>query len=142
ATSHASALWERAGPLAAVDLDGTEAWALADDQRALTDQAQPGGVRLLPNLDPLNAGRDRELLVPDPALRRRIWTAIGGPGTVLVSGEVAALWRPAKKGKRVLITVEPVADLAPAAKGELAAEAERIAPFRGADRGELRLAAP
>ena len=140
ATSHATALWERAGPLVAVDLDGTRAWALADDKPALADAAQAAGVRLLPNLDPLNAGRDRELLVPDPAVRRRIWTALGGPGTVLVSGEVAGLWRPAKKGKRLLITIEPLSDLATAAKEELAAEAERIAPFRGADTGELRLA--
>ena len=38
ATSHATALWERAGHLAAVDLDGTKAWALAADKRALVDE--------------------------------------------------------------------------------------------------------
>lgn len=140
ATSHASALWERAGPVVAVDLDGTKTWALAEDQPALADPAPSDGVRLLPNLDPLHAGRDRELLVPDPAVRKRIWTALGGPGTVLVSGEVAGLWRAAaKKGKRLLVTVEPLGDLAMGAEDELAAEAERIAPFRGADTGELRL---
>lgn len=140
ATSHATALWERAGPLVPVDLDGTKAWALVEDQPALADAAHADGVRLLTNLDPLNAGRDRELLVPDPTVRKRIWTAMGGPGTVLVSGEVAGLWRAAKKGKRLLVAVEPLGDLATAAKDELAAEAARIAPFRGADTGELRLA--
>ena len=140
ATSHATALWERAGPLVRVDLEGRKAWALAEDEPALADHARPGGVRLLANLDPLNTGRDREVLVPDPAVRKRIWTALGGPGTVLVSGEVAGLWRPAKKGKKLLVTVEPLGDLTTAAKDELAAEAERIAPFRGAGNGELRLA--
>ncbi len=140
ATSHATALWERAGLLVPVDVDGTKAWALAEDQTALADAPQAEGVRLLANLDPLNAGRDRELLVPNPAVRKRIWTAMGGPGTVLVSGEVAGLWRPAKKGKRLLVTVEPLVGLATAAKDELTAEAERIAPFRGADTSELRLA--
>jgi hypothetical protein len=140
ASSHAAALWERAGPLVEVNLDGKRAWALADDQAALADAPRAGGVRLLANLDPLNAGRDRELLVPDPALRKRIWRVLGGPGTVLVSGEVAGLWRPAKKGKRLVVTVEPLADLAPAASYELAAEAERLAPFRGAETAELRLA--
>jgi Winged helix DNA-binding domain len=139
APSHATALWERAGQLVRVDLEGRKAWALAEDEPALADHARARGVRLLANLDPLNAGRDREVLVPDPAVRKRIWTALGGPGTVLVSGEVAGLWRPAKKGKKLLVTVEPLGDLATAAKDELAAEAERIAPFRGADTSELRL---
>jgi Winged helix DNA-binding domain len=137
ATSHANALWQRAGPIVPVDVDGAKAWALAEDASALTDPAQPEGVRLLGNLDPLNAGRDRELLVPDPAVRKRIWTALGGPGTVLVSGEVAGLWRPAKKGKKLLVTVEPLGKLAPATRDQLAAEAERIAPFRGAATAEL-----
>ena len=65
------------------------------------------GVRLLPNLDPLAASRDRELLVPDPELRKRIWGALGGPGIVLADGQVAGLWRPAKKGKKLVVTVEP-----------------------------------
>ena len=64
---------------------------------------------------------------------------LGGPGTVLVDGEVVALWRPAKKGAKLVVTVQPLTDLAPAARDELAAEAQRLAPFRGSDRGELRM---
>ena len=139
AASHAEALWSRAGELVEVDLEGTTAWALAEDEAALTSSAAAGGVRLLPNLDPLGAGRDRELLVPDPAVRKRIWTAIGGPGIVLVGGEVRGLWRPAKKGKKLIVTVEPLGKLPASVKDSLAAEAERIAPFRGAETAELRL---
>ena len=142
ATSHADALWERAGQLVRIDLDGTNAWALAEDEPALLSDAEADGVRLLANLDPINAGRDRELLVPDPALRKRIWTVLGGPGTVLVSGEVGGLWRPTKKGKKLLITVEPLGQLTASAKEELAAEAQRVAPFRGAETGEVRPASP
>ena len=137
ATSHAKALWARAGELIPVDLDGTRAWALAEDEQALTSGTEIHGVRLLANRDPLNAARDRELLVPEPDMRGRIWTAIGGPGTVLVDGEVAGLWRAAKKGKKLVVTVEPTGKLAAAATDELAAEAERIAPFRGADSGQV-----
>jgi Winged helix DNA-binding domain len=140
ATSHANALWDRAGTLAQVELEGKRAWALAGDKRALAKEPRVDGVRLLANLDPLNAGRDRELLVPDPAVRKRIWTVLGGPGIVLASGEVAGLWRPAKKGRKLVVTVEPLGKLTKSLKEELAAEAERIAPFRGADAGELRLA--
>jgi hypothetical protein len=138
AGSHAKALWERAGPLVAVDLDGTRAWALAEDEEALLDQPKAAGVRLLANLDPLNAGRDRELIVPDAALRKRIWRVLGGPGTVLAGGEVAGVWRAAKKGRKLVVTVEPLDELAASARDELAAEAARIAPFRGAETGELR----
>lgn len=139
ATSHADALWERAGALAQVDLAGQTAWVLAEDEAPLSDPPEAEGVRLLPNLDPLNAGRDRDLLVPDAAVRKRIWTALGGPGTVLVDGELAGLWRPAKKGKRLLVTVEPLDRLAKSAKEALAAEADRLAPFRGAETAELAL---
>jgi hypothetical protein len=138
--SHATALWERAGRLVPVELDGIKAWALAEDEPALRGPPEAGGVRLLANLDPLNTGRDRELLVPDPALRRRIWTALGGPGTVLVDGDVGGLWRAAKKGKRLLFTVEPLGELPGSAMDELAAEVERMASFRGAATGELRMA--
>jgi Winged helix DNA-binding domain len=133
-------LWARAGELVEVDLEGTRGWVLAEDAGALLGDAQAGGARLLPNRDPLNAARDRELLVPDPALRQRIWTSLGGPGTVMVEGDVAGLWRPAKKGAKLVITVEPLGALSAAAKEELAAEAERIAPFRAAGRSEVRLA--
>jgi winged helix DNA-binding protein len=140
ATAHAAALWERAGRLVDVDLDGTKAWALAEDEAALGDEHESGGVRLLPNLDPLHAGRDRELLVPDAALRKRIWTVLGGPGTVLVGGDVAGLWRATKKGQKLLVTVEPLGGLASAATDALAAEAARLAPFRGAATAELKTA--
>jgi Winged helix DNA-binding domain len=142
ATSHAHALWERAGKLAEVDVEGTRGWVLAKDRRALATDAEIHGVRLLPNRDPLNAARDRELLVSDPALRKRIWTAMGGPGTVLADGEVAGLWRPAKKGRKLVVTVEPLGGLTAAAEDALAAEAERIARARGADTAELRIESP
>jgi hypothetical protein len=140
AASHAAALWQRAGALVRVDVEGTSAWALAEDAAALAEPPRAEGVRLLANLDPLHAGRDRELLVPDPALRKRIWTVLGGPGTVLAGGAVAGLWRPAKRGAKLTVTVEPLRDLAPATHDELAAETQRIAPFRGAGAAELRLA--
>jgi DNA glycosylase AlkZ-like len=140
--SHAAALWERAGPLVRVDLDRTKAWALAEDERALVDSPKATGVRLLANLDPLHAGRDRELLVADAAVRKRIWTVLGGPGTVLAGGEVRGLWRAAKKARKLVVTVEPLGKLTSSTADELAAEADRIAPFRGAETGELRMARP
>lgn len=137
ATSHANALWERAGELTEVDLDGSRAWVLAGDAAALADPPRAGNARLLPNLDPLGAGRDREVLVPDPATRKRIWTTMGGPGMVLADGEIAGLWRPVKKGRKLVVSVEPLSRLRKVAKDALADEAAHLAPFRGAETAEL-----
>ncbi len=137
ATSHADALWERAGELTEVDLEGRRGWVLAEDAEAVADAPQARGARLLPNLDPLGAARDREVVVADPALRKRIWTAMGGPGIVLVDGRVAGLWRPAKKGRKLIVTVEPLGRLGKGARDAIAAEADRLAPFRGAETAEL-----
>jgi hypothetical protein len=98
-------------------------------------------VRLLANLDPLHAGRDRELLAPAADVRKRIWKVLGGPGVVLVDGEPRGLWRAAKKGTRLVVTVEPLGGrFAPAAQDAIAAEAERIAPFRGAQTAQVQVA--
>ena len=131
---HAKRLWARAGELAPVG-DG---WVLAED--AELDAPAPAGARLLPNLDPLASAKDREVLAPDKELRTRIWSRMGGPGMALVDGEVAGLWRPRKKGKRLVVELEPLRRLTGAEKDALGAEAERIAPFRGAESGELATA--
>lgn len=142
APSHAAALWERAGELAQVQLDGATAWVLAEDEAALLGAPEPDGVRLLANLDPLTAARDRELLVPDAGVRKRIWRPVGGPGIVLAGGEVAGLWRPAKKGSRLVVTVEPLRRFPKALKAGVGGEAERVAAFRGAETADVVFSAP
>jgi len=131
---HAKRLLARAGELARVG----DRWVLAED--AALDAPASRGARLLPNLDPLASAKDRELLVPDEAVRKRIWTSLGGPGMALVDGEVAGLWRPRKKGKRLLVELEPLRKLTSSEREALAEEAGRLAPFRGAETAELALA--
>jgi len=138
-TAHAKELWQRTGDLAEVELEGSRAWVLADDEPVLAGAESVAGVRLLANLDPLHAGRDRELLVPDVELRKRIWRVLGGPGTVLVDGELAGLWRPAKKGSSFVVRVEALARMTKGVREPLAAEAARLAPFRGADSADVEL---
>ena len=130
---HAKRLWARAGELAQV---GDE-WVLAED--AELDAPAPKGARLLPNLDPLASAKDREVLVPDEAVRKKIWRSLGGPGMALVDGEVAGTWRPRKKGKVLVVVIEPLRQLSRAEEEALAVEAERLAPFRGAERAALEL---
>ena len=130
---HAKRLFARAGELAEIG----EKWVLAED--AGLDAPAPKGARLLPNLDPLASAKDREVLVPDEAVRKRIWKSLGGPGMALVDGEVAGLWRPRKKGKRLEVELEPLRRLTAGEREALADEAGRLAPFRGAETAELVL---
>jgi hypothetical protein len=86
--------------------------------------------------------REREQLVPEK-VRERVKThpkgrfeGIAAVPTVLVDGVVAGLWRRAKRGKKVEITVEPTRRLSANERNQVEAEAERIGAFLGA---ELRL---
>jgi winged helix DNA-binding protein len=70
-------------------------------------------------------------------VRARARSGIGAPGAVLVDGEIAGLWRPAKKGKRLVVTVEPLTSAARGAGAAIAAEAEIVAPHRGCATAEV-----
>jgi hypothetical protein len=138
APSHARALLDAiAGEVEEVDFGDRGALILAADAAALASPPNASGVRLLPPFDPYLDQRDRATLWPDPAVRKRARTGIGAPGVVLVDGDVAGLWRPQKRGKRLVVTVEPVTTAARAAAEGMAAEAQIMAPYRGATTGEI-----
>ena len=52
---------------------------------------------------------------------------------VLVDGRIAGVWRQEARGRRLLVTVEPFANLTPRAARGVADEAERLAAFSGRD---------
>lgn len=73
-----------------------DAWILASDEAAFQEHPKPDApARLLPSGDAyyLLWGADRELLVPDAKRRAELWTTRVWPGAVLVSGEIAGVWR-------------------------------------------------
>lgn len=112
-----------------VEVDGDRLDVLAEDAAALSGSASTGVMRLLGPFDLFLQGRDRELVVPDPAARKDLWRPLGRPGAVLARDELVGSWRPRVSGKRLRLAVsiwdggEPPAGLA--------AEAERLAAFRG-----------
>jgi hypothetical protein len=141
APPHARALLDRiADETEEVDFDGRAALILAADAARFAAPPAASGVRLLPPFDPYLDQRDRATLWPDPAVRKRARTGIGAPGVVLVDGDVAGLWRPEKKGKRLVVAVEPLTKAARKAADGIAAEAAILAPHRGAERAEVRWA--
>ena len=104
-----------------------------DESTARTPASAPAGIaRLLPSGDTfyLLQGRDRELLVPDPGLRGRLWTSRVWPGAVLLDGDIVGTWRRAS----ALVTIEPWRRLAASERLAIEAEAAGL-PVPGVDGG-------
>ena len=119
--------------LAPVGTDIGEAWMLARDEAALRARARPPApARLLPSGDAffLLQGADRELLVPDPARRRELWTTRVWPGAVLVDGEIAGTWRRAQAE----LTIDAWRPLSRAQREAVEAEAATM-PLPGIPQG-------
>lgn len=104
-------------------------WLLDADADAANGPA--GTVRLLGPYDLFLQGRDRDLLVPDPAHRKALWPVLGRPGAVLVDGEVAGLWRPRQAGRRLRVIVERWRPVSGRVRGQVAEQAARLAEHRG-----------
>jgi hypothetical protein len=91
----------------------------------------PKGVRLLPPHDPYTHVSDRETIV-DRKYHREVWRTIGDPGTVLADGKITGTWRPRKSGRRLAITIRTFDSLPDRVRNSLEAEADHLAPLRGA----------
>jgi hypothetical protein len=134
---HARALWQEVeGELVEVRLDGRRAWLLAEDREHLESPPDARGLRLLPPGDPYLQKPNREMLVPDPELRKRAFRPVASPGVVLQDGRAAGLWRARMRGKQVEIDVEQLAGIDLDA---LRAEAVRVAQLRGAEAAILNV---
>ncbi len=99
---------------------------LAEDVKRLESPPRATGVRLLGGYDPWLTMPDRDALVRDKALRKRMFVSIGRPGVVLVDGVMAGLWKGRKKGKRLEVGVEWLG-----AEADIAEEAAAMAAIRG-----------
>jgi len=99
---------------------------LASDVAAFEDPPAARGVRLLGAGDPLLVARDRQHLIADEAVRKRLFRPLGSPGLVLGDGRPAGIWRARKRGRRLVFEVEWLGE--PVDIGD---EAERLAGLRG-----------
>ncbi len=102
-----------------------DAWILTPDEPSFRSPSRPvAPARLLPGGDAytLLKGADRELLVPDPDDRRRLWTPRVWPGAVLVDGEIVGTWRRAQAD----FTIESWGPLSTAARRAVEAEAASL----------------
>lgn len=116
--------------LTQVEFGGTH-WILSHDLDALRSTPMPKGVRLLPPHDPYTQVGDRETIV-DKKYHREVWRTIGDPGTVLAEGKITGTWRPRKSGRKLAITIKTFDSLPDRIRKSLEAEADHLAPLRGA----------
>lgn len=129
----AKRLWQTvASELAPVTVAGQRGWMLAEDLDAL-EQAEPPAepLRLLGAHDPYLDGRDRALLLADPALQRKVWKTVANPNVVLWQGRVAGIWQTRTTGDRLEVTATLFEPLPPEAERRLPDLAEEYAAFRG-----------
>ena len=119
-----------------LDVEGTAGWMLRDDagEAAAEDGAGTARlVRLLPGFDMwvIGAARDAAALL-DPAEKKRVYRNQGWISPVLlVGGRMEGVWKHERKGKRLLVTIEPFGKLPNWARSNAEAEAERLAAFLG-----------
>jgi hypothetical protein len=140
----ARAAYEALAPeLLPVRTPAGDAWVLAADEPALRAApasaaargsaaapgsaaavAAPSTARLLPSGDAyyLLQGADRDLLVPDPVRRSRLWTSRVWPGAILVGGEIVGTWRRSEGA----VTLEPWRRLSAAERSAVEAEAASL----------------
>jgi hypothetical protein len=91
--------------LVPVSVDGAARWIRAEDLDLLCDAPRPRKTLLLPPYDPITELADRDLLIPDKAVRRQVWRPTANPGVVLVRGELAGTWRQRTRRDRLELTV-------------------------------------
>lgn len=124
--------------VAPVDVEGTPAWALTRNVAAIAGIESKRSVRLLPAFDQyvLVAARDAPNFLPGP-FKDRIYRPQGWLSpVVLVNGRMDGIWKHERKGKRLLVTIQPFIPLPVWVKREIEREAERLAVFLG---GSLEL---
>jgi len=122
-----------------VGVEGEAMWMLASDAADAAGTGAASGVRLLPAFDQYVIAATLQaahFLAGD--FRDRIYRPQGWISPVLlVDGVMAGVWRHERKGRRLVVEVEPFGRLSRAVRGAAEAEAERLAAYLG---GELELA--
>ena len=122
--------------IAPVEIEGSQAWTLAEHVPEI-EVAEPSGVvRLLPAFDHyvVAAPRDCGAVLPE-ALKSRVYRPQGWLSPVLlVDGRMEGLWRHERKGGRLIVEINPFAEQPEWVRRAAEEEAERLARFLG---GEL-----
>ncbi len=118
-----------------LDVDGDRLSVLARDANDLARSEPPGAARLVPAFDQYVVGASRDApAILDPRHKARVYRPQGWLSPVLlVDGRIAGVWRHTRKGRRVLVELEPFGRLPRWARAQLEDEAARLAAFLDCD---------
>ncbi len=118
-----------------VDMQGERLWVLAKDVDEMASVRTPDEARLLPAFDPWVAGASRTAsAVIDPAHRSRVYRPQGWMSpVVLLNGRMEGVWKHRRKGRRLLVEIEPFHPLPRWARTQIGREVERLQGFVGGD---------
>ena len=124
----AADLFARQDGVEEVDFEGTRAWTTGDAGTAATR-----AVRLLPYFDAYVVGcHPRTTLFLGVAAKRALTGGqAGNVPVLLVDGVVAGVWHQRRSGRRITITVEPLARLSARQRSDVESEADRLARILG-----------
>ncbi|MGH2827209.1 MAG: winged helix DNA-binding domain-containing protein [Actinomycetota bacterium] len=116
-----------------VDVEATPAWLLADDVDELRSAKPVRSVRLLPAFDPYVIGSTRHVVNLMPGDHKALVHRAQGwvSPVMLVNGRMDGVWRLQRKGRRLLIEIEPFVKIPKWARQEAEREAELLAGFGG-----------
>jgi len=122
-----------------VEIEGTKAYALAEHVSDMQRAPEGRSVRLLPAFDQyvVGAWRGCEQQLPGPYRDRIYRPAAWISPVLLINGRMDGVWRHERKGRRLLVSIEPFVQIPKWAKEAAEREAERLASFTG---GALELA--
>jgi hypothetical protein len=114
-----------------VEVGRDRAWVLARDLPELTAAELVDTARLLPAFDQWVVGASRTApALLDPRHKARVYRPQGWFSPVLlVNGRSVGVWKHVRKGRRLLVELEPFGRLPGWARTQLDAEAERLAAF-------------
>lgn len=113
-----------------VEVDGTRAFLLERDARQALGARSSGAVRLLPAFDPYVIGAPRRGGLFPVGQKPRIYRGQGWiSATLVVDGRIEGVWRQERRGRKLLLTVEPFARPSASVRSGVSAEAERLAVF-------------
>ncbi len=118
-----------------IELEGDRAFVLARDVREIAASEPPDAARLLPAFDPWVVGASRSVsALLDPRRRSRVYRPQGWMSPVLVvNGRTVGVWKHERKGRRLLVDLQPFKRLPTWAREQIETETERLAEFLGCE---------
>jgi hypothetical protein len=124
--------------LAAIDVEGWQAWALASDIDALSAAKHLRGghtVRLLPSFDPFVMGTYPRTAIVAEERQLDVYRRVGAwvSPVVLVDGRAAGTWSQARQGRGLEISISPFEELPRASAAGVRAEVADLGRFLDAD---------